>query len=42
MIKSKYWVITHKFGVKIPKSVAEAKSFYEDNGITLWWYSIFK
>ena len=24
-IKSKYWVCTHKFGIKIPKTVEEAK-----------------
>ena len=36
----KYWVCTPKFGVKIPKSVAESKSFDEDNGNTLWWDSI--
>ena len=39
-LKSKYWVRTHKFGVKIPKSSQEAKEFDEDNGNTLWWYAI--
>ena len=39
-LKSKYWVRTHKFGVKIPKSVQEAKSFDEENGNTLWWETI--
>jgi hypothetical protein len=24
-VKSKYWVRTHKFGIKIPKTVEEAK-----------------
>ena len=28
-LKLKYWVCTHKFGVKIPKSAQEANSFYE-------------
>ena len=28
-LKSKYWLRTHKFGVKIPKSVQEAKAFDE-------------
>ena len=45
--KSKYWVCTDKFGAKIPKYVADAKSFDEDNGNTLcwdtlWWDTIFK
>ena len=26
-LKSTYWFRTHKFGVKIPKSVQEAKAF---------------
>ncbi len=33
---------THKFGVKIPKSVEEAKRFDEENGDTLWWDAICK
>ena len=33
-LKSKYLVQTHKFGVKIPKSVQEAKEFDEENGNT--------
>jgi hypothetical protein len=41
-LKAKYWVRTHKFGVKIPKSVAEAKAFDEENGDTLWWDAICK
>ena len=28
-LRSKYWVRTHKFGVKIPKSVQEANAFDE-------------
>ena len=36
-LKAKYWVRTHKFGVKIPKSVEEAKRFDEENGDTLCW-----
>ena len=30
-LKSKYWVKTHKFSVKIPKSVQEANAFDEEN-----------
>ena len=32
-MKSKYWVRTHKFGIKIPKSVQEAKEFDEEKPI---------
>ena len=39
-IKSKYWTRTHKFGIKIPKSIAQAKKFDEENGNTLWWDAI--
>ena len=39
-VKSKYWVRTHKFGIKIPKSVEEAKRFDDENGDTLWWDAI--
>ena len=41
-VKSKYWVRTHKFGIKIPKSVEEAKRFDDENGDTLWWDAICK
>ena len=39
---SKYWVRTHKFGVKIPKSVQVAKACDEENDNTLWWDAICK
>ena len=35
-VKSKYWMRTHKFGIRVPKSVAEAKRLDEDNRDTLW------
>ena len=41
-VKYKYCVCNQKFGAKIPKSVAEAKEFYEDNGNKLWWDNICK
>ncbi|KAI2491298.1 Reverse transcriptase (RNA-dependent DNA polymerase) [Fragilaria crotonensis] len=41
-VKSKYWVRTHKFGIKIPKTVEEAKRFDAENGNTLWWDAIVK
>ena len=39
-VKSKYWIRTHKFGIRVPKSVQEAKRIDEHNGDTLWWESI--
>ena len=33
---------THKFGIRVPKSVQEAKTIDEQNGDTLWWESICK
>jgi Reverse transcriptase (RNA-dependent DNA polymerase) len=41
-IKSKYWVRTHKFGIKIPKNALEAKAIDLENGDTLWWDAICK
>ncbi len=41
-LKSNYWVCTHKFGIKIPKTVAEARAFDLENGNTLWWDAICK
>ena len=35
-VKSKYWTRTHKFGIRIPKSVEEAKRLDRENGDTLW------
>lgn len=35
-VKSKYWERTHKYGIKIPHSVAEAKQIDDANGNTLW------
>ena len=35
-LKSKYWQRTHKYGIKIPKSVKESYEFNEDNGNKLW------
>jgi hypothetical protein len=40
--KSKYWQRTHKFGLRIPKSVAEAQAIDAENGDTLWWDAIMK
>ena len=39
-VKSKYWLRTHKFGIRILKSVEEARKIDEQNGDTLWWDAI--
>jgi hypothetical protein len=41
-LKSKYWLRTHKFGIKIPKNAEEARAFDAENGNTLWWDAILK
>lgn len=41
-IKSKYWSRTHKYGVRIPKSVREAIAIDKENGNTLWWDALMK
>ena len=41
-VNSKYWLRTHIFGIRIPKSVEEAKKIDELNGDTLWWDAICK
>jgi len=35
-VKSKYWLTSHKFGIKIPKTVEEALELDRANGNTLW------
>ena len=35
-VKSKYWERSHKFGIKVPKSVKEALRIDEENGDTQW------
>jgi hypothetical protein len=40
-VKSKkYWQRSHKFGIRIPKSVQEAIEIDQENGNTLWWDAI--
>ena len=39
-VKAKYWQRTHKFGIRIPKSVAQAQQIDKENGDTLWWDAI--
>lgn len=35
-LKSKYWDRTHKYGIRVPKSVKQAKEIDAENGDTLW------
>ena len=39
-IKSRYWTRTHKYGIRIPKTVDEAKRIDKENGDSLWWQAI--
>ena len=41
-VKSRYWRTTHKFGIRVPKSVPEALQIDEDTGTTYWWDAIKK
>jgi len=41
-VKTGYWQRTHKFGVRLPKSVAEALQFDKEDGNTLWYDAIQK
>jgi hypothetical protein len=36
----KYWQRTHKFGIRLPKTVAEAQAIDTENGDALWWDAI--
>ena len=39
-IEAKYWLRTHKFRIRIPKSVEEAKRLDQENGDSQWWEAI--
>lgn len=39
-VKSKYWSRTHKYGIRVPKSVKEAEEIDDENGNTLWMDSV--
>jgi hypothetical protein len=41
-IKSKYWRTTHKFGIRVPKTVAEAYKIDEQTGTNYWTKAIEK
>ena len=36
-VKAKYWRTTHKFGIRVPKSVDEALAIDKENVNTLWY-----
>ena len=40
--KSKYWVKNHKYGIRLPRDVAQAKSYDDQEHNTLWWDAICK
>ena len=35
-VKSRYWKMTHKFGVRVPKTVQEALAIDEETGTDFW------
>ena len=35
-VKKKYWRTTHKYGIRVPKTVAEALQLDKENGNTYW------
>ena len=39
-LKSKYWSKMHKYGIRIPKSVAEVIEIDKENSNALWWDAI--
>jgi hypothetical protein len=41
-IKTKYWQRTHKFGIRVPKTLAEARTIDAENGSILWWDATMK
>jgi hypothetical protein len=41
-VKSRYWKTTHKFGIELPHSVAEAFAIDAQNGNNFWRDAIHK
>ena len=39
-LKCKYWERTHKYGIRIPKSIQEARELDRQNGNNLWMDSV--
>ena len=38
----RYWLKTHKYGIRMPNTVKEAILIDKENGDTLWWDAIMK
>ena len=38
----RFWVKTHKYGIRVQKTLKEAIDIDEENSNTLWWYAIIK
>ena len=41
-VKAKYWLKTHKFRIKVPKSMKQAIEFNRENVNKLWWDAVCK
>ena len=41
-VASKYWQKTHRYGIRVPKTVQEAIVIDKENGNTVWWDAICK
>ena len=41
-VKSRYWKINHKYGVRLPHSVQEALQIDKETGTDFWWQAIQK
>ena len=41
-VNSKYWLRTHKFGIRVPKTVEKERRLDQQNRNHLWWDAIFK
>ena len=41
-VNKRYHKVTHKFGIKVPKTVEEALALDKENGYDLWWKEIQK
>ena len=39
-VRSKYWLKTHKFRIKVPKNMKQPIDFDRENGNKLWWYAV--
>ena len=42
MKTQRYWLKTHKYGIRVPNTVKEVILIDKENGDTLWWDAIMK